>query len=113
MTDTEQELKEKWQVLTERLSLQFGKNPDLNAILMLIGMRELGRAMTEVKKEEKVNLMHIAICKLLSQSGYYTLIGNDRDGWPHWEPVKKLPFINIFEQELILKQHIIEYFEQL
>lgn len=95
------------------LQQQFGKRPDLNAVLMLIGMRELGRVMTKVKKEEKVNLMHIAVCKLLSQSGYYELKGMDQDGWPHWEPVKKLPYINIFDQEIVLKQHIVDYFDAL
>lgn len=106
-----EELKMRWDELQNALAAQFGKKPDMNAILMLIGMRELGKVMTKVKKEEKVNLMHIAVCKLFSQDGYYRLIGTDKDGWPHWEPVKKLPFVNVFEQELFLKQHIVDYFE--
>ena len=57
--------------------------------------------------------MHIAVCKLLSQSGYYELEGVDQDGWPHWKLVKQLPFINMFEQEVYLRHHIVEYFENL
>lgn len=108
-----EELKLKWIQLQDQLAEQFGKRPDMNAILMLIGMRELGKVLTQVKKEEKVNLMHIAVCKLFSAEGYYELKGLDDDGWPHWEPVKKLPFVSVFEQELFLKQHIVDYFEAL
>jgi hypothetical protein len=92
---------------------QFNKTPDLNAILFLIGVRELGELPDKpFKKEEKVNLMHIAICKLFSLSGYYELEGKDKDGWPHWKLIKPMPNFSIFEQETFIRQHIIEYFEQ-
>jgi len=107
------ELKEKWQKILQDLEVRFGKKPDLNAVLMLIGMRELGQVREKWSKEEKVHLMHIAVCKLFSQSGYYKLEGIDGDGWPHWVAEKKLPFIDIFEQEVLLKQHIVDYFETL
>ena len=67
--------------------------------------------MKKFTKEEKVDLMHIAVCKLLSQSGYYELEGIDQDGWPHWKLLKKPPFINMFEQEQYLRHHVVEYFE--
>jgi hypothetical protein len=47
----------------------------------------------------------------LSSSGYYELEGIDADGWPHWKSTKKLPFIDVFQQETFLRQHIIDYFE--
>ncbi len=108
-----EELKHRWQRVLCDLESRFGKKPDLNAILMLIGMRELGQVRDKWTKEEKVHLMHIAVCKLFSQSGYYQLQGTDEDGWPHWEAVKKLPFVDVFEQEMLLKQHIVDYFETL
>ena len=55
--------------------------------------------------------MHIAICKVLSYSGFYRLEGHDDDGWPHWKLVKQLPHFDLLEQESLLKTHIIEYFE--
>jgi hypothetical protein len=106
-------LKQRWEKLLEELSQRFGKKPDLNAILLLIGMRELGIARTKVSKEQKVSLMHIAVCGLLSKSGYYELKGHDKDGWPIWDAVKKIPNISVFEQEIFLKQHIVDYFESL
>jgi hypothetical protein len=56
--------------------------------------------------------MHIAICKVLSLAGYYELEGLDKDGWPHWKLVKKLPHFDMLEQEKLLKMHVIEYFEK-
>lgn len=106
------EIVKKWNVVANQLKAQFGKRPKLDAVLFLIGMRELGIAKSEFTKEEKVDLIHIATCRILSLSGYYELEGQDPDGWPHWKKVKELPYVDIFQQEVFLKQHVIEYFEQ-
>lgn len=84
---------------------------DLNAILFLIGVQELGKGKRGFSKEEKQDLMHIGICKVLSLSGYYELEGLDEDGWPHWKMSRKLPHFDLLEQEKLLKMHVIEYFE--
>lgn len=96
-----------------RVYRQFKKNPDIDALLFLIGMRELGAVKEKFTKEEKVNLMHIATCKLMSYEGYFELEGLDKDGWPHWIPVKAFPELNVQEQELLLKQLIVKYFSEL
>jgi len=102
----------KWNKLLEELKNIGGKKPaDINGVLFLIGIQELGKGALDFSKEEKQDLMHIAICKVLSLSGYYELEGQDDDGWPHWKLVKKLPRFDLIEQEKLLKMHIIEYFE--
>jgi hypothetical protein len=107
------ELIAKWKNITDYLSEVFDKKPDLNAILFIIGVRELGQLNEEAfSKEDKVMLMHIAVCKVLSYSGHYELEGTDIDGWPSWKLIKPLPLTDIFQQELYLKQHIILYFEE-
>jgi len=107
------ELVEKWKIVIDFLSENFNKKPDLNAVLFIIGMRELGQLQEKnFAKDEKVMLMHIAVCKVLSYSGHYELEGVDKEGWPEWKLIKPLPLFDIFEQELFLKQHIIEYFER-
>jgi len=108
-----EEFKTRWKEVENSLTDSFGNKPDLNKILLLIGIRELGQVKKKFSKEEKVNLMHIAVCKLLSQSGYYELEGVDQDGWPHWKLVKTPPFISMLEQETYLRHHIIEYFDGL
>jgi len=101
-----------WQRLRLKLKDIIGKKPrDLNSILLLIGVQELGKGTIEFSKEQKQDLMHIAICKVLSLSGYYVLEGLDEDGWPHWKNVKDLPHFDLMEQEQLLKIHVLEYFE--
>ena len=104
-------LKEKWEALTQKLSKEYGEAPDLQTILFLIGVQELGKGPQKFSKDEKQDLMHIAVCRLLSTFGYYELIGLDQDGWPHWNLLKKLPPLTLKEQDLLLKQAVVEYFE--
>lgn len=111
-TEDEKELMMLWLKVREVVKQQFGKRPDINAILVLIGINELGVIKEKYEKEEKQDLMHIAICKVLSLAGYYELEGLDAQGWPHWKLVKKLPHFDLLEQEKLLKMHVIEYFEK-
>jgi hypothetical protein len=103
----------KWEKILTKIELALGKRPrDLNAVLFIIGVHELGKGAKRFTKEEKQDLIHIALCKLLSLAGYYELEGVDPDGWPHWKLVKKLPHLDMLEQEKLLKMLIIDYFEK-
>lgn len=107
------ELERKWVLLLNELENRIGKRPkDLNGVLFMIGIQELGKGALHFSKEEKQDLMHIAICRVLSPAGYYRLEGTDKDGWPHWVADKKLPRFDLLEQEKLLKMHVLEYFEQ-
>jgi hypothetical protein len=106
------EAKEKWFKIRELIERVYDKTPDLSAVLYVIGMRELGTTQSNFKKEEKVQLMHIAVCRVLSSSGHYKLKGRDSKGWPVWELMDKLPHQDLFEQESYLRHHIINYFEE-
>jgi len=99
--------------LRKKLREQFGRAPDMNAILMLIGINELGRVQSKFEKEEKEDLMHIATCKLLSYRGYYERTGVDAEGWPQWEIVKPIPPLDLKAQEDMLKELVLEYFERM
>ena len=88
------------------------KLPDLNAVLMMIGINELGVIRTNWTKEEKQDLMHIAVCQLLSGLGYYELEGKDQDGWPHYKLIKQIKKQSLEEQERLLKEQIIKYFKE-
>lgn len=109
---------EDWQLDFEWLRVQhhvketLGRQelPDLQAVLFLIGIQELGAVKLKLTKEEKQDLMHIAVCTLLSADGYYTLQGLDSDGWPHFAQTRPVPEQGVKEQERMLKEKIIEYF---
>lgn len=107
------DLNEKWNLLTAKLSDRFGRTPDLQAILYLIGVDVLGQGFRKFTKEEKQDLMHIAVCRLLSFSGYYEFVGNDDEGWPHFRALKKVPGVNLLEQEELLRAHALYYFEEI
>ncbi len=87
--------------------------PDLNGMLFIIGLQELGRWKKRFSKEEKQDLMHIAVCRLLSIDGHYEFIGRDADGWPHWRILKPLPPRPLEEQEQLLKEKIVMYFKEM
>lgn len=106
------EYERKWETLMQNIGQIIGKKPvDLKAVLFLIGVQELGKGIRAFSKEEKRDLMHIAICRVLSISGFYELEGLDESGWPHWKLVKALPYFDVLDQEKLLKMHVIEYFE--
>lgn len=106
-------LEQRWEWLLDKLGKIVGKRPqDLEAVLFLIGLQELGQGVRNFSKEEKQDLMHIANCKLLSKVGLYELEGHDKDGWPHWKLVQNAPFLDLDGQEILLKTQILEYFEE-
>jgi hypothetical protein len=106
------DLQSRWWNLEAKLVERFGKKPDLETILFLIGIQELAAKEEKFTKEQKQDLMHIAVCSLLMPSGYYELEGKDADGWPHFRQLKAMPDMNAFEQENFLKDHVLLYFEE-
>ena len=107
------DLQSRWWKLEEKLMDRFGKKPDMEAILFLIGIQEFGEIRKKFTKEQKQDLMHVAVCNLFSQSGYYEIERVDQDGWPHFRQLKALPVMNMIEQENFLKDHILLYFEKI
>jgi hypothetical protein len=105
------DLQSRWWKLEEKLIERFGKKPDVESILFLIGIQELGDVKAKFSKEQKQDLMHVAVCTVLTPSGYYELEKVDEDGWPHFRQLKAMPELNPFEQEAFLKDHILLYFQ--
>ena len=101
----------KWNKTVKFLEQRFGQDIDLQAILFLIGLQELGLGYSKLNKNQKLDVMHIAVCALLSQWGYYTFSGHDKDGWPHWQATEKLPHLAPKEQNKLIKEAIVEYFD--
>ena len=106
------DLQTRWWNLEAKLVERFnGKKPDLETILFLIGIQEFGQIKEKFTKEQKQDLMHVAVCSLLSQSGYYEIEGVDKEGWPHFKQLKPMPEMDTMIQESFLKDHILLYFE--
>src|SRR5215470_20093545 len=97
------DLQQRWWTLEAKLVERFGKKPDVEALLFLIGIQEFGDVREKFTKEQKQDLIHVAVCKLLSQSGYYELEKIDEEGWPHFRQLKPVPEMNMSDQENLLK----------
>ena len=102
-----------WLQVRHKVKTIFNKEslPDLNAILFVIGIQELGRWQDNFTKEEKQDLLHIAVCRLLEYDGYYEFAGRDADGWPHWKNLKPFTQAGLKTQSTLLKEKIIQYFK--
>jgi len=108
----DEQLKESWQELQTKLSNQFadGDILELDAIIYLIGVQELGQVHRKFKKDHKLDLMHIAICTLLEPYGYYEFDYFDEDSWPHFKVKEELPSLKAGEQSVLMKEAIVNYF---
>jgi hypothetical protein len=84
----------------------------MNAVIFLIGVQELGKGYMEFSKQQKLELMHIAVCRLLEPYGFYQFDGNDNEGWPHYINIKKLPSLDERQQQNLMKQAIVDYFTE-
>jgi len=101
-----------WQKVIDFFKSKFtdGEEPDLDTILFLIGIQELGIIKPNFSKDEKVNLMHIATCKLLEPYGYWEFSHRDEEAWPHYKRIKPIePGIN---QDELIKEAIVNYFNE-
>lgn len=108
----DEQLKVRWGQVEEKLSQQFadGEKLELDAIIYLIGLQELGQVHRTFKKDHKLDLMHIAICRLLEPYGYYEFEYYDDEGWPHYKVVENLPQLRAGEQAVLMKEAIVQYF---
>ena len=108
-------IQQQWDKLTSELANKFadGDSMSMDAIIYLIGVQELGKGPRDFSKDDKINLMHIAICRLLEPYGYYEFSHKDLDDWPHFKLVKALPSIQTDAQTLLMKEAIIRYFTSL
>lgn len=108
----DEQLKKRWEEVQNKLSMQFadGEKLELDAIIYLVGIQELGQLHRKFKKDHKLDLMHIAVCRLLEPYGYYEFEYYDDEGWPHYKIVEQLPQLKAGEQAVLMKEAIVQYF---
>jgi hypothetical protein len=103
-------LEERFQKLKLHLEKDFGDGMDVQALLFLIGVNELGIGHRNFSKQEKTDLLHIAICTLLEPYGYYEFEYRDDENWPHFKLLKQLPSLSHSEQQHLIKEAMLDYF---
>ena len=101
-----------WQHLQNKLKERFETEMDHDAILFMIGLQELDKPYRTYKKDEKLEVMHIGVCTVLSPYGFYEYKGRDDEDWPHWEVKEQLPHLDAKQQNRLMNDALIEYFKR-
>jgi hypothetical protein len=108
---SEVELWQKVEFFFEK-NFQTDKNTPIEAMLFIIGVQELGSGKQNYSKDDKINIIHIAVCRLLEPYGYYKFSHYDNEGFPHFDAIQNLPKLKPNEQQLLMKRAIIQYFTE-
>ena len=108
----DKKLKERWDRLISVLNERFsdGETIDVEGVLYLVGLQELGQIHQKMKKDDNINLIHIGICTVLEPYGYYRFDFYDEEGWPHFELLEALPNLKPGEQRILIKEALVGYF---
>jgi len=104
------EFETRWRKLLTVLEERFGGGMDLQDILFLVGVQELGQGFRTFKKDEKMDLMHVAVCTVKVPEGFYQFVGRDEDGWPHFEEKVPLPELEPKQQDVLIRRGLLAYF---
>jgi hypothetical protein len=103
---------EGWNDVLDYMKERFGRPSGLKEVLFAIGLREFGHKKKKFTKEEKQDLMNLAVCKAFSLDGFFEVSHLDGDGWPVWKQSKPMPPMKPVEQEAFIKQHVVRYFKE-
>ena len=108
----DKKLKERWDRLISILNERFSdaETIDVEGVLYLVGLQELGQIHQKMKKDDNINLIHIGICTVLEPYGYYRFDFYDEEGWPHFELLEALPNLKPGEQSILIKEALVGYF---
>lgn len=102
-----------WERVEDFVKDTIGTKPnDLKGYLFIIGVQVLGKGARYFSKEQKQDLIHIALCEIFISKGYYTFSHRDEDGWPHYDLTENIPHEKLFGQENLIKEQIVNYFTQ-
>ena len=105
------EIHVQWEEMKVKIESRIGKRPtDLNAVLYLIGIQELGKV-KRFEKEEKQDLINLGLTTILSLGGYFKFSHRDEEGWPHYEQQKLLDKLDLKNQVRLIKSLCVRYFE--
>jgi hypothetical protein len=109
---TENTIEQGWKDVVSFMEARFEKEADLRSVLFVMGLRELGQKKKKFTKEQKQDLMNLALCKALSVDGYFEVTHLDGEGWPVWKQVKPMPQLKPAEQEEFIKKYVVLYFRE-
>jgi len=99
-----------WAGVKENFKQNYGEYPTVLSLLFIIGLGETP-SQPAYTKEQKQDVIHVGLCKILEQVGVYRFSHLDDEQWPHYQLNDNAKEINIEKQENYIKQLIIQYFK--
>jgi hypothetical protein len=108
----EKNVEKEWNELLLLLNEKFGNVDSLTNVLYLIGVQDLGKGFQAFTRQEKMQLIHIGGCRLLSRWDYYLLKGHDENYWPQWQMNPQQPLPGHHKREQLMKESAILYFQE-
>ncbi|PWE00946.1 hypothetical protein [Marinilabilia rubra] len=100
---------ENWDLMVLEISKRFKVTADFDFMLFLIGIQELGQGMKPYERQEKMDLINLGKCTLLSEQGYLEAGGRDEEGWPQFKEVKSLKSLTPSFMNHLLKRAAYDY----
>lgn len=105
----EDDLQQCWLNLQVKLAERLGKIPDLDEVLLFIGIRESGMPPKKFTETEIFNLKEMAMHTILVPARYYELFWVDDIGWPHYRQLQAVPVMSSAEKEIFLQPFVVLY----
>lgn len=104
---------ERWSSLVADIESRFGRVPDIDAILFLIGVQSVGRGYEpDLPKERKQSLIMEGSYLAFETLGVYRRMGLEKNGFWIWEKTTDLPVLSVEQQEKLLQIGILNYFDE-
>tara|TARA_B100000963_G_scaffold281310_1_gene249801 strand:+ start:574 stop:900 length:327 start_codon:yes stop_codon:yes gene_type:complete len=105
------ELEKAWNGLFYSFHFDNIERPDVDSILFVVGLQELNFKTGKLNKDQKLDVIHICLFVVFIPYGYCELVGRDSEGWIHFKSVKKFPNLNAEDQEIMIKEVILDYYK--
>lgn len=99
-----------WIEIQAKVSDHFKVEADFNFMLFMIGIQDIGSGLTSYTRDEKMDIINLGKCRLLTNCGYLRQISTTKGDWPAFEEVIPLGEINPLKMENILKAEMVSYF---
>lgn len=100
---------ESWEEIELEVSKRFSVTADFDFMLFLIGIQERGEGMRSYSRQEKMDLINLAKCTLLSQNGYLERLDCDNEGWPKFQEITNMAALTSNYQNALLKRAAFDY----
>jgi hypothetical protein len=103
---------EQWETFLLKASKAFNVMANYEFLLFIIGIQELGQGYKAYSKQEKMDLINLALSKLMTLNGMMVETGRDNEGWPTFEVVGDKKELLPSELDKVLKISMMAYFEK-